>query len=341
MQSSTIIDFVKEQFPSIHIEEKSTHYVLPTICHNHSHSTASRKLYLYKNEEEGNPLFHCFTQCGETFNIYQLIQKYHALDKKEITYRDAYKMFHGKDPSFEKDDAPQEIMYEKEFKNPLEIYLPEYSKNVLDMFRSDDTDPWAEEGIYLSILEEYGITYSKSLQSIFIPQYDWRGRFIGLRVRTTNAQKEKMFKYMPAHLNNIFYRHPLSLNLYGIWENQKEIREQKKVWIYESEKSCLLHYLLTDNRLALATCGSSISKWQMDMLIHYLGVEEVIIAYDKEYANIQDAFRWIEKIKEQFKYLTLFVKVGIMVDQAELFAPKDSPVDRGIEEFESMLIYYI
>jgi len=146
---------------------------------------------------------------------------------------------------------------------------------------------------------------------------------------------------MPAHLNNIFYRHPLSLNLYGIWENQKEIREQKKVWIYESEKSCLLHYLLTDNRLALATCGSSISKWQMDMLIHYLGVEEVIIAYDKEYANIQDAFRWIEKIKEQFKYLTLFVKVGIMVDQAELFAPKDSPVDRGIEEFESMLIYYI
>lgn len=341
MDSTQIIAYIKKEFPNIDIREKSDHYVLPTVCHNHNHSHASHKLYLYKNEEEANPLFHCYTDCSETFNVYQLIQKVYALNGKEIDYREAFRLFHGKDYQYKKEEQPIEVMYDKTFKNPLEVYLPEYNEHVLDLFSTKDTDPWAEEGLSLELLQEYKISYSKSMQAIYIPHYDWRGRLVGLRARTTDRTKEEHYKYMPAHLNNVFYRHPTSLNLYGIWRNQGEIKQAKKVWLYEGEKSCLMHTLLNDNKLALATCGKNISKWQQDMLIHYLGVEEVIIAYDKEYKTFEESFEWLQKIKGQFKYLNLFVRVGVMLDQANLFNPKEAPVDRGIEEFESMMIYYI
>lgn len=341
MDSSQIIAYLKKEFPNIDVNEKRDYYIMPTICHNIDHNSASRKLYLYKNESEGNPLFHCYTDCSETFNIYQLIQKVSSLHGEDIDYKEAFKRFHGKEFQYKKEEQPIEVMYEKSFKNPLEIYLPEYSEHVLDLFYTRATDPWAEEGIPVDLLEHYKITYSKSMQAIFIPHYDWRGRLVGLRARTTDALKEGSYKYMPAHINNIFYRHPTSLSFYGIWENQGEIKRAKKVWIYEGEKSCLMHTLLNGDRLALATCGKNISKWQQDMLIHYLGVEEVIVAYDKEYENFEKSFEWLQKIKEQFKYLSLFIRVGVMIDQGNLFSLKDSPVDRGIEEFESMMIYYI
>ena len=41
-----------------------------TICHNYAHE-GSRKLYYYDNSH----LFHCFTGCGESFDIFELIIK--------------------------------------------------------------------------------------------------------------------------------------------------------------------------------------------------------------------------------------------------------------------------
>lgn len=43
--------------------------VFQTICHNPPH-TGSHKLYYYPDG-----WFHCYTQCGDSFDIYTLVQR--------------------------------------------------------------------------------------------------------------------------------------------------------------------------------------------------------------------------------------------------------------------------
>ena len=63
-------------------EEKENYLIFPTICHNENSEDASMKLYYYKN----TGLFTCYTDCGESFNIYTLIEKVYALQGKEIRF---------------------------------------------------------------------------------------------------------------------------------------------------------------------------------------------------------------------------------------------------------------
>ena len=42
-----------------------------TICHNEDPSEASLKLYYYKK----NKKFHCYTDCGDNFNIFELFKR--------------------------------------------------------------------------------------------------------------------------------------------------------------------------------------------------------------------------------------------------------------------------
>ena len=44
---------------------------MPTVCHNLIDDTGSMKLYYYDN----NKLCHCYTECGESFDIIELVQK--------------------------------------------------------------------------------------------------------------------------------------------------------------------------------------------------------------------------------------------------------------------------
>ena len=53
-------------------ENKDNYIIFPTICHNEDIEKASMKLYYYKS----NKLFHCYTECGESFDIFGLIKKY-------------------------------------------------------------------------------------------------------------------------------------------------------------------------------------------------------------------------------------------------------------------------
>ena len=340
MEIEKFIYYLKKLLPEDQIIEKSEYFVLPTVCHNSNHKEASHKLYLYKNPDS-TPLFHCYTECNQTFNIYQLIQKYYSLRGQEITFRDAYLIFHGVEYSREENFQPQEIKYEKKFKNPLSIELPEHSSNPLDMFHLDELHPWHLEGVDLSILEEFNSGYSKSLQQVSIPHYDWRGRLIGIRVRNFDPLKIEHFKYMPLHVNNMYYSHPLSLNFYGIFESQTEIKKKKKVYLYESEKSVLHHKWIFNENLALAICGKNISKWHSDMLVHFLGVNEVIVGFDKEYQNYSEAFDYVKKIENQTTYLRQFANVGILIDDKDVLKLKQSPVDEAKSNFQNLKIWWV
>jgi len=346
MEVQLIVDFIRKRFPGIDIEDRGKYLIMPTICHNEHPEDASKKLYLYKNEdkEELSPLFKCYTECSEAFNVYQLIMKVEELRGNTILFRDAYRMLHGK--NYKKDTlSPEREIFSPinaKFKDPLSIKLPEYSETCLELFSCGYMDPWALEGIDLEILKRYKISYSKSFQGVMIPHMDWRGRFIGLRIRSYDEAKSDSYKYMPAFLSGIFYAHPLSLNLYGIYQNQKHIKKHKRCILFEAEKSVLQYEQIYDEEnISLAICGKSISRWQIDMLIFFLGVDELIIGFDKEYTTIEERYNYINDITNKLKYATSFMRVGVLIDEKNVFKLKESPVDRTVREFESMSIYYI
>ena len=340
MDHKKIIEFVKKEF-NINVIEKSDAYIMPTICHNLDSAEASHKLYLYKNEDTGTPIFYCYTGCGEGFNIYQLIQKYKALRGQEISFFDAYKLFHGQNYNVGDIEKKEETFAPiPVFENPREVELPEYSDRVLEVFPKPSlADPWALEGIDLSVLERYEVTFSASYEGVMIPHRDWQGRLIGLRVRTYNEQKIAKGKYMPLLINNIYYRHPLSLNLFGIYQNRENILNAKRAILVESEKAVLqAESMLKESNITLAVCGSSISSWQLSMLVYDLGIEELIIGFDKEYSNHSELFDYLKKIKEQLGKIKNFVSIGVLVDDKNIFALKESPFDRTANDFKKLSI---
>lgn len=309
--------------------ETTDAYILPTICHN-LHG-GSNKLYLYKNEHE-TPLFHCYTECGETFNIYTLIIKYYELREKKYTFRDAYKELWGSEVVYkEKETIPTRFSIEA-IQNPLEIVLPEYEPIAETILFPSKQSPWFFEGVSEDILEYYGVRYCPYTQRLLIPHRDWQDRLIGYRVRHFEEQQIIYGKYRPLQQNNILYRHPLSYNFFG-WSENWEIHTSQEIYVYESEKSVLLHNDLVGYN-AVAICGSSLSTWHLRMLA-LSKVRNVFLCPDRDYTTVTECYELVAKLKEKTKILQQFANVYVLIDEnCSILMHKNSPIDQTKNDFD-------
>ena len=318
------------------IEEHDDYLICPTICHNPIDQATSMKLYYY--DETKN--FHCYTQCSENFSIITLYQRYMSLNHGDISYDEA--AMYVRQFIF----GHQEIEYvpRKEKKQEIHkvdfITLPEYDKNVLDVFQEYDHPLWLKDGINHEAQRKFGIRYSISQNKIIIPHYDIDGRLIGIRARAINPQDIAIGKYMPIKIENTIYAHKLGFNLYGIYEHQAAIKLLKKAIIYESEKSVMLDdEYFGQYSTAVATCGSQLNRFQINLLTRKLGVNEIILAFDKEFVNPYDEKgkkyrkKLIEKC-ERYKGLATFYYI---FDERGLLQEKDAPCDKGKETLIKLL----
>ena len=110
----------------------------------------------------------------------------------------------------------------------------------------------------------------------------------------------------------------------------------KKAIVYESEKSTLLYksYFGLDNDISVACCGSSLSAYQVQLLLD-LGVEEIIVAFDRQFQNIgDDEFKHLKRnlLKIQNKYKN-FALISFIFDKNKITEYKASPIDEGPEKF--------
>ena len=71
------------QFNVEPVTEDEASITFPTCCHNLE--GGSPKLVYYKNTK----LFHCYTECSTSFDIFSLLQKMYRLRGKEITLKQA------------------------------------------------------------------------------------------------------------------------------------------------------------------------------------------------------------------------------------------------------------
>lgn len=327
-------------------EQTAFGFISATICHNQP-GEGSRKLYYYEN----TGLFKCYTGCDEYFDPFQLVIKIANIQwKKEFDLNDAVRWiaqrFGFSGDQEEKEDSDLEdwkylANYERiediEIKNNL-IILKEYNKEILDRFNYNvKLTPWLNEGISQKVIDKAHIGFYPGGDQITIPHFDKDGRFIGLRGRTLCAEEgEKYGKYRPLRVNGETYNHPLGMNLYNFNNSKNNIGLIKKAIILEGEKSTLLYqsYFGIENDISVACCGSSVSNYQIQLLLE-AGAEEIIIAFDRQFQEIgDDEFKHLKSnlLKLRNKYKN-FATISFMFDKHMLTEYKSSPIDCGPQIF--------
>ena len=333
------------QFNVEPVNETEDVIIFPTCCHNIE--GGSPKLYYYKE----NKLFHCYTECGDTFDIFELLRKMYSLRHKEISLYDAIGLcgldiggavrdVQQVDPENMKMIREMQVLNNIHIVTDKDLTFKSYSKDILRHFSFDYIGElsWIEEGISVEALQKFNIKYDSKSNAILIPNFDISGNLIGVRARYFNPEDVQKGKYRPVFWNGTLYNHPTGRTFYGIYENHTIIEKQQIVVIFEGEKSVLKYGTIygNDNNVSLATLGQNITRDHIELL-RRINVRTVILAYDTDYEDTAEIKEVEEKYKAKARILAPYFNVYYLMDYDFLLPYKSSPIDNGKEIFEILL----
>lgn len=311
-----------------------------TICHCGN----SFKLYFFKDSKD----FHCYSNCGQ-MDIINLVQKVKGFDKvnKAINWICNY-LGIGEGTMIEGfcEEAPTSLDLEilsrcncpsEDFKIDMSREFKYIDESILDRFYKYYHPAFYNDGIDLKNMFKFGIRYDILNERIIIPHRDELGGLIAIRCRNLNEELiESGLKYMPITIDKKLLSAKTNKYLFGQFYNQENIKKFKKVILVESEKAVMqLETILQGNNIGLALMSSSLSLVQVELLKE-LGVEEVIVALDKEfeeYGSMEEKAYAIKIRKGIINKLIPYFTVSVMWDTKGYLRYKDSPTDKGREVF--------
>lgn len=349
---------------------KDNELLFRSICHH----SDSFKLYFYKDSK----LFHCKSQCSSMtlFDVVANVQGFYGENSFSQSFDYVCKFFnidknegksnkHGFGKQIENIENELKILNshkKKELKREFKM-LPTYKETYLNLYQSYYPIEWLEEGITEEVMDKYGIKMDLLSQQIIIPHRDIFERLVGIRCRNYNSELvDSGKKYMPVYVGDKCCSYPMEFNLYGLWKTKDNIIKQKRIVLFESEKSPLKYGSIygADKNISVAMCSMNFSAYQRDILL-LLGVQEINICYDKQYEldkleyfknkNNKDLTKEerIEKKKKIIEYNSYFKKllkiyrlVGnymqmyVIADFDNRLDYKDAPIDRGKEVYEEL-----
>jgi hypothetical protein len=180
--------------------------------------------------------------------------------------------------------------------------LPVFNHGAMDTFVTYYAPEWLNDGITKDAMDKFNIKYSISQHKIIIPHYDVDGDLVGIRGRALNEWEiENVGKYMPVRLEQTWYKHPLSMNLYGLYENKENIKKNRICYVFESEKSVMQFESFNMPNCAVAVCGSQFNKFQMQLLLRHCHPEEVVICFDSE--EKEGETKYFEKLSHKISHI--------------------------------------
>lgn len=330
-----------------------------TICHGGD----SHKLCFFTESKD----FYCYTNCGR-MNFFEFIKRIRNAKNEEfytkvICYvarkvgKTISKNRHGFTPEISRFIREEQLGMTKQTENMErkglfgEVKVKDYEdkKAILKYFdRETFYEGWIQEGISIETMKKFGIEWYEYQKYIIIPHYNIEGKLVGIRRRSLKPEDANN-KYMPLFIGGEDFGHPLGLNLYGLYENQENIKRLKKAVIVEGEKSVLKSDTYFGNKsCAVATCGFNISDWQIQAL-EKLNVEKVYLGFDKDFDEkfeevykqdklLYDNYkRYLERLDILSHRLAPIFNVFLIKDTKELLKIKDSPLDEGKETFKILL----
>lgn len=341
LSTDEIIDILTNSFGAHTYQEKTDCIIFPTVCHNIDSTSAKMKLYYYTDSHR----FHCYTECSSSFDIFELFKKRYTLLKQPFDfYKDILLKIVSKESlTCHDDNYSYKIQRDKYKQKNRNVILPQFPKNIIDIFPKDYPAEWSYENISDDTMERFNIRFSPLDNKIIIPHYDINNNLVGIRARCLNEEDIVNYgKYAPIKIEDTWYAHPLSLNLYGININKDAIARARSVIILEGEKGILLYNEIvgSENNNAVAVCGSNLNKLQLQLLIKNFNLNEVIIAFDREYSkypSIQSE-KYFNKLTELCTKYSNYCNFSFIFDTKNLLKEKDSPVDRGKKTFDQLLI---
>jgi len=196
-----------------------------------------------------------------------------------------------------------------------------------------------KEGITSEVQKKFNIGYDMASKRILFPHRYWSGKendYVGIIGRTTNPAWDLLGipKYYPLK------SYPKSMNLYGLYENLKEIKpnnlskeqevfyktikDDNYIVLYEAEKSVLKRASWCDYT-GVALMGHELSNEQINIINNLDDVVEVVFALDNDISvtKVQEMCNKIHKKRTSY-----------IVDKFNFLGPKDSPADTNPRNFE-------
>ena len=203
-----------------------------------------------------------------------------------------------------------------------------YDESILDKYNNGYKwfKRFTDDGILPSSQVKFKIGFDEVSNRITIPHYNEHGEIIGVMGRIDlDSDEMTNFKYLPL------IPFPKHKYLYGLYQNKEYVKESKKVYIFEAEKSVMqCDSFGVYNTTALG--GNQISITQVEQLLK-LGVSEIVLCMDE--GLIIDAIkRDIQTIKSCC--FMRDIKIKVMIDKENKYLPKESkcsPSDKGKEIF--------
>lgn len=184
---------------------------------------------------------------------------------------------------------------------------------------------WIDEGISYKTQVFYGVGFDLETKRVVFPIRNRFGQLIGVKGRIMKTEDDPERKYLYLYPCNNSYE------LFNFWNAHPYILIEKRVYIFESEKSCMKAFDWgVYNTVAIG--ASDITIEQAD-IIKKLGLDiEIILCYDKD--------KTTQEIK---RYAKVFEgrKVYGMFDTEGLLQGKDAPVDRGFETWNQLVKNHI
>jgi len=327
-------DRIKEILDKLEIPYKDNgdFLVMPTVCHNSYIDEASWKLYFYFN----NHLFVCYTEDGN-MSIWTFLKRYYETRQVEYEwYKDIYQVIVGDSQPGGLTKEKYKSLSDKFEKRNKNVLLSIYSENVLGCFVKKYPIEWLNDGISKEAMDKYNILYSISQNKIIIPHYNIDNELVGIRGRALNKEEVERFgKYMPVLIEGIWYKHPLSLNLYGLNLNKDNIKKTGVCYLFEAEKSVLQCESFNMPNCAVAVCGSQFNIYQLMILLRYTEPKEIIICFDREEKDGED--KYLNKLWAICEKYKNYCNFSFIYDRDKITHMKDSPSDRGEEVFRNLL----
>lgn len=313
--------------------EKDGFFITNTICHNEDADEASLKLYFYYN----NKIFYCYTECGP-MSIFKFLKHYY--ETRGIIYdwyQDIYEVVlncSSYNPMLARHQryVPKRDKYEK---GQLKTIEP-ISENLLNCFTKFYPSEWLKDGISKDAIDKFNILFSISQNKIIIPHYNPDGRLIGIRGRALDEwEVENIGKYTPVKVEDQWYSHPLSLNLYGLNLTKENIKKYGICYVFESEKSVLQLESFNLPNCGVAVCGSNFNKFALKLLLKTAHPQEVILCFDSEENEGEE--KYFNKLYKICSKYTNYVNMSFVYDRKHLLNKKDSPSDRGEDIFRELI----
>ena len=188
------------------------YFTAQTICHNHP-GDGSHKLYYYDNTK----LFRCYTECNDTFDIFELVCKVKNIAQEyKIKYDENGKeifrpwelydavqfvaMFFGIEAENENFFEKRIQLQDWQILNKYEANNLEKQRQIIDLHIYDESilkylprpriKDWEDEGISAEVSAAANICYDPRMNGIVIPHYDINDNLIGIRERTLVKELE-------------------------------------------------------------------------------------------------------------------------------------------------------